>query len=308
MVRRLRTSHAGAAHQYAPREQYHDIHDGDTDEEIVMEPAPVAAPGLIMVFDDEEDPEEMNPEEGEPADQPNQGEQTLGEDLEGHQGPEVEEEEQEQDEAAEEVIWEVYHYKVDGVGIPMADHLRAMVHHLGYDKAPVYHCELWTHPWFEPHWEVAAILEEYVPCRGAREISKHHDVAQRTTMDASIAEVARRALYVLSHKEHDRLEDTHCRYTPFRASGEAKTNITSAPAYEGTLNNIQSLLAAVNTALDDTNNTLYAAQQQIFTLELQNRKQPVVHDATEACTSPSPKRPHYESPDTRTDAMSEDSS
>jgi hypothetical protein len=169
-----------------------------------------------------------------------------------------------------------------------------------------------THPWFEPHWEVATILEEYIPCRGVREMSKHHDVAHRTTMDAGIAELARRALYVLSHKERDRLEDTHCR-TPFRTSGEAKTYI--APA-RGMLNNVRSLLAAVNTALDDTNNTLYAAQQQIFTLELQkraleaalqNREQPVVHDATEGCTSPSPKRPHYDSPDARTDPMAEDS-
>jgi hypothetical protein len=281
-----------------------------------MEPAPVAAPDLILVSDDEEDPEEMNPEEGEPADQPNQGEQAPGEDLEDHHGPEVEEEEQEQDEAAEEVIWEVYHYRVDGVGNPMADYLRAMVLRLGYDKAPVYHCEMWTHPWFEPHWEVAAILEEYVPCRGAREISKHHDVAHRTTMDAGIAEAARRALYLLSHKERDRLEDIHCRYTPFRASGETKTYIALAPAYEGMLNNVRSLLADVNTALDDTNNTLYAAQQQKFTLELQkraleaaqqNREQPVVHDATKACTSPSPKRPHYDSPDARTDDMLEDS-
>jgi hypothetical protein len=42
-------------------------------------------------------------------------------------------------------------------------------------------------------------------------------------MDAGIAESAQRALYMLSHKELDRLEDTHCRYRPFRASGEAKT-------------------------------------------------------------------------------------
>jgi hypothetical protein len=144
MVRRLRTSHAGAAHQYASQEQYHDFHDGDTDEEIEMEPAPVAALDPILVSDDEEDPEEMNLEEDEPADRPNQGEQAPREDLEDHHSPEVEEEEQEQDEdeAAEEVIWDVYHYRVDGVGIPMADHLRAMVLRLGYDKAPVYHCEL----------------------------------------------------------------------------------------------------------------------------------------------------------------------
>jgi hypothetical protein len=90
--------------------------------------------------------------------------------------------------------------RADGVGIPMADHLRAMVLRLGYNKAPAYHCELWTHPWFEPHWEVAAILEEYVPFRGVREISKHHDVAHRTTMDAGITEAARRALYVLPTK------------------------------------------------------------------------------------------------------------
>jgi hypothetical protein len=142
MVRRLKTSHAGAAHQYAPREQYNNFHDGDMDEEIVMEPAPVVAPNLIMVSDDEEDPEEVNLEEGEPANQPNQEEQAPGEDLEDYHGPEVEEKEQEQDEAAEEVIWEVEHHRVDGVGIPMADHLRAMVLRLGYDKAPVYHCEL----------------------------------------------------------------------------------------------------------------------------------------------------------------------
>jgi hypothetical protein len=215
------------------------------------------------------------------------------------------------------VIWDVYHYKVDGVNIPMADHLRALVLRLGYDEAPVYHCELCTHPWFEPHWEVAAILEEYVLFHRAREISKHHDVAHRTTMDASIAEATWRVLYVLSHNERDRLEDTRCTYTPLRASGKAKTYIASAPAYEGMLNNVRSLLAAVKTTLDDTNNTLYAAQQQIFTLglqkctlevALQNREQLVVHDAAKACTSPSPKRPRYDSPDARTDAMPEEDS
>jgi hypothetical protein len=58
----------------------------------------------------------------------------------------VEEEVQEQaeqhglaeDEADEEVIWDMYHYKVNGVGILMADHLRDMVLCLGYDKAHVY--------------------------------------------------------------------------------------------------------------------------------------------------------------------------
>jgi hypothetical protein len=59
------------------------------------------------------------------------------------------------------------------------------------------------------------------------------------------------------------------------------------------------------------------AQQQIFTLELQkctleaalyNREQPVVHDATKACTSPSPKRPRYDSPNAHTDAMPEEDS
>jgi hypothetical protein len=232
------------------------------DEEIEMEPAPVAVPDLVMVSDDKEDPEEMIPEEDEPAVQLNQEEQAPGKELEDHPDPEMgeEEQEQEQDEAAEEVIWKVYHYRADGVGIPMADHLQAMVLRLGYDKAPIYHCELWTHPWFEPHWEVAAILEEYIPYRGVKEMSKHQNVAHMTTMDAGIAESARRALYVLSHKEHDRLEDTHCRYTPFRASGEDKTYIAPAPAYEGTLNNVRSLLAAVNTALDDTNNTLHVTR------------------------------------------------
>jgi hypothetical protein len=162
-----------------------------------------------------------------------------------------------------------------------------MVLRLGYEKAPVYCCELRTHSWFEPHWRVVAILQEYVPFHGVKDTTRHDDVAQRTTMEASIAEAARRVLYVLSHRERDKLMDTHCRYTPYRASGEAKTYIAPAPAYEGTLNNVRRLLTAVNTALDDTNNTLHAAQQQTITLELQkraleaallNKEQPVVED------------------------------
>jgi hypothetical protein len=43
---------------------------------------------------------------------------------------------------------------MDGVGVHMVDNLRAMVFRLGYDKAPTYHYELWTHPWFEPHWRL----------------------------------------------------------------------------------------------------------------------------------------------------------
>jgi hypothetical protein len=43
----------------------------------------------------------------------------------------MEEEEQEQEEEAEEAIWEVYSYRAGWVGIPMADHLRAMVLRLG---------------------------------------------------------------------------------------------------------------------------------------------------------------------------------
>jgi hypothetical protein len=56
-----------------------------------MEPAPVVVPDLVMVSDDEEDPEEMILEEDELADQPNQEEQAPGEDLEGHLDPEMEE-------------------------------------------------------------------------------------------------------------------------------------------------------------------------------------------------------------------------
>jgi hypothetical protein len=80
MVRSLKTSLAGAVHQYAPQEQFNDYDDGDTDEEIEMEPAPMVFPNLIMVPDDEEDLEEMIPKEDEPAEQLNQEEQAPGED------------------------------------------------------------------------------------------------------------------------------------------------------------------------------------------------------------------------------------
>jgi hypothetical protein len=248
MVRHLKTSHTGAVHQYPPQEDYLDYHEGDTDEEKMMEASPVAAPGKIIVLDDDEDPEEVIPEEEEQAEQQDQEEQAPDDHHEQVEEEEVQEKAEQQDpaesEPAERVKWEVDYYWVDGVGVPMADHLRAMVFRLGYDKAPVYCCELRTHPWFEPHWRVVAILQEYVPFLGVKDITRHDDVAQRTTVEAGIAEATRRALYVLSHKERDKLKDTYCRHTPYRASGEAKTYIAPAPAYEGTLNNVRKLLAA----------------------------------------------------------------
>jgi hypothetical protein len=45
--------------------------------------------------------------------------------------------------------------------------------------------------------------------------------------------------------------------------------IIPVPVYEGVFNNVRGLLAVANTALDDTNNTLVAAQQKILTLEIQ---------------------------------------
>jgi hypothetical protein len=92
MVRSLKTSQAGAVHQYAPQEQYNDFHDGDKDEEIEMEPAPMVFPNLIMVPDDEEGPEDMIPEEDEPAEPPNLEEQAPGEGQD-HLDQEMEEEE-----------------------------------------------------------------------------------------------------------------------------------------------------------------------------------------------------------------------
>jgi hypothetical protein len=35
-------------------------------------------------------------------------------------------------------MWKVEYCNMEGIGIPMADSLRAMVHRLGYDKVPVY--------------------------------------------------------------------------------------------------------------------------------------------------------------------------
>ena len=154
---------------------YYHYYTGDTDEEMEMESAPTAAAFAsesdpILVSDGEDDEEEAG----------------------GHDPPEA-------PEPTEEVTWKVYTYRQDGRGIPMADYLRAMAYRLGYVEPPAYQCELWTHPWFEPHWEVTTIMYEKEPFLGLKEISRHKDVANMTTIEAGIAEAARRALYVLSH-------------------------------------------------------------------------------------------------------------
>jgi hypothetical protein len=218
-----------------------------------------------------------------------------------------------QPECAEDVVWTVSSYKQDGRGILMADILRMIVYHLGYGVNPTYQCEMWTHYWFEPHWEVTAIIYERVLHYRSKEISRHNDVAARDTMEAGIAEAARRTLYVLSHRE--RLELTHTRslYTPYIESGNAKTYIASASGHSPTSDNLRELLAVVNTTLDDTNNMLPKAQWKKCTLEAQKRlleatlngdDRPVIRDGVvEPHLSPAPKRPRYNSPDTHTRAF-----
>ena len=296
-------------HYYQPEVEEEEPQEVEMEPEFAQEEAPV----LNHEGEEEEPAEEVDGVE----------EQGQGIDLEDPE-EDADEHEQESDhshhsdpepeEATEEVVWKVYRYKQEGLGVPMADLLRATASRLGYaPSGPAYHCELWTHPWFEPHWEVTAILYESDPYYGLQEVSKHKDVAHRTTMEAGIAEAARRALYVLSHRDRAKLMDTRSKYTPYRASGEAKTFIAPAPAWEVTLNNLRELLAAVNTALDDTNNTLAKAQEKIFTLETQkrcleallmNKNLPTVRDDDdEPHLSPSPKRPRYDSPDARTEVL-----
>jgi hypothetical protein len=98
----------------------------------------------------------------------------------------------------------------------MADHLRAMVLRLGYNKTLVYCCELRTYPCFEPHWRVAAILQEYVPFHGVKDITRHDNVAQRTTMEVGIL------------KQHG----GHSMYSPTRSVTSWRTPTASIPPTE----------------------------------------------------------------------------
>jgi hypothetical protein len=195
----------------------------------------------------------------------------------------------------------------------MADNLRRTVYRLGYGVDPTYQCEMWTHPWFEPHWEVTAIIYERVLHYGPKEISRHNDVAARDTMEAGIAEAARRELYVLSHRERFELTHTRSLYTPYRESGKTKTYIASSSVHSPTLDNLCELLAVVNTVLDDTNNMLSKAQRKNYTLEAQKHlleatlngdDHPVIRDGVvEPHVSPTPKRPRYNFLDAHTGAL-----
>ena len=92
------------------------------------------------------------------------------------------------------------------------------------------------------------IVFERVPFYGAKAVSQHEDVAHRTTMEAGITEAARRALYVLSHRERERMKDLYCKYIPYRASGQAKTYIAPALPHEAYVNQLRGILSEVNTA------------------------------------------------------------
>jgi hypothetical protein len=102
-------------------------------------------------------------------------------------------------------------------------------------------------------------------------------------------------------------------YTPYRESGKAKISIAPASGHSPILNNFRELLAAVNTALDDTNNMLAKAQRKNYTQEAHKRlfeatlngdDRPVIRDGVvEPHVSPTPKRPRYNFLDAHTGAL-----
>ncbi|KAG2563894.1 hypothetical protein PVAP13_8KG372504 [Panicum virgatum] len=302
MVRNKQTARKSAIPQYLEdNDLYHyedeeelemvEVYDTDDSEEVdehivVEDPASIRVEDPISV--EVEDPVSLPTPSPEPVPDPVESSTVVQE--------------------VEIVRWtsEVFYH--EGHGIPMAVNLGRLVYGLEYGIEPLYRCELWTHPWFQPLWEVTAIIRKIDPRFGVpKEVSCHSDIARRDTMEAGIAEAARRALYVLSHKERPRLEHTGSRYTPYRASREAKTYIAPLTTYDPALDNLRELLAATNTALDDTNNTLAKTQEKVIILEaqkraleatLQGREIPVIEEDAELDNySPSHKGPRYDSPD-----------
>nr|TKW02122.1 hypothetical protein SEVIR_8G224700v2 [Setaria viridis] len=176
-------------------------------------------------------------------------------------------------------------------------------HHLGYSMRPIYKCARFTHPRYPTFWEVKVILREEHE-RGWEVMAVHHDVAMRRTMESGIAEVARRALEVLSHKERPRLRYTYRRFLPSRASGEARTFIATHDGVDMASDFLRKYLSATLTALNETNNHLFEIQRELHEVRWERdvlvasatRAPPPQEDANFPASSPSPKRPRYDSP------------
>lgn len=207
--------------------------------------------------------------------------------------------------------WTLESWDEFGEGIPMAEKLRRTWHSLGNVLKPRYKYNRYTHRRYGTNWKVSVFFYKS-DNDGWKEVFVHHDVAKRDTMESRIAEATRRALYVQSHWQCHILARTSSRYTPYRATGEAKTHIAPITRNSPCLNNLRELLAATNTALDDTNNALYEAQKELYELRWERDLLATAVRGDDPqkwlevefkSQSPNPKRPHYNSPDARTEDL-----
>nr|TKW10106.1 hypothetical protein SEVIR_6G140300v2 [Setaria viridis] len=192
-----------------------------------------------------------------------------------------------------------------GQGVHMADILRWTCHRLGYGMRPLYKCSRFTHPRYPTFWEVKVVLRE--EHEGGWEVKAfHHDVTIRRTMESGIAEAARRALEVVSHKERPRLQHTYHRFLPYRASGEARTFIATNDGVDMATDFLRKYTSAALTALNEANNHIQELQQEVQELRWERDANmaaatgapPPQEFAVHPASSPSPKRPRYDSPGT----------
>jgi hypothetical protein len=86
--------------------------------------------------------------------------------------------------------------------------------------------------------------------RGFRTLSAHESLMPISTYNASVSDVARRALWPLSHTYQQQLHDTKYRHLPLHVRGESQTSIILGGAGEDRLNTLVGVVAGLNTDLD----------------------------------------------------------
>lgn len=194
--------------------------------------------------------EEQEPEEEEPMENP--------------QAEEAEAQEEEETEIVPEIRTYVRHISDGGNGLfPLL--LRSVMHHLGYEKRPTYHCVRHMSTKYPDYWIVSvhiAIRSTELPT--FRDESIHVDGAPRDSINAGISEAARRALYVMCHTRQEELKDTQFKLFPQRAHTASKTEIPVSQEMSYTVDMILSLLAAVNSDLDAAMIELAVAKTELL--------------------------------------------
>jgi hypothetical protein len=263
------------------------ILEADADGDIVIPPASEAA--------EDAPPAPVSPAPnamgGDPNDSGDDSGEDDGDNNNGDEDPEEEEDDDPRYRGAE------YHkHTTEDENVQFCVLLQEVLQHLGYTMKPLYVTKHFSEPGMRDYYTSRVYIHvPLIDTNGWRNRSSHHNTTHFSTDEATVNDVARRALWSLCNAQLDRLHGFEFHHIPRRVSGSEETIVPAGG--DDRIEILAQLTAALNTdlegattELDRYHEELQTAQARIAYLEAQLAGQRPPQEAMPYQTTASPPR------------------